>query len=138
MFFDGEALSMLQYPPVSEQVTKRCRFLLQFSKRIASQPTQAAAVFDGICVDANTLGWALASVSSRAFKVGDGAGKDSRAMLPLIDMANHSRCGSQMFQCFAFALRSHQRRRHSCLAMDMQSVACKRRGANVWVGCYQR
>ena len=35
-------------------------------------------------VDANALGWALAAVSSRLFRIGD-----VRSCLPLIDMTNH-------------------------------------------------
>jgi histone-lysine N-methyltransferase SETD3 len=44
--------------------------------------------FDGVEIDANALGWALAAVTSRAFRT---RGKEyPAAMLPLIDMANHS------------------------------------------------
>lgn len=44
--------------------------------------------FDGFTVDANALGWAYACASSRAFRV---AGPDRpAAMLPLVDVANHS------------------------------------------------
>ena len=86
MFFDGDTLGLLQYPPLVEQVKKRCRFLIEFSKHI--DPAAAQAVFSNHTIDANALGWALVSVSSRAFRVG-GGGEDRRALLPLIDMANH-------------------------------------------------
>ena len=67
-------------------------FALNFNQRrytegpVASAP--AGGPFDGYTVDANALGWAYACASSRAFRV---AGPDRpAAMLPLIDVANHS------------------------------------------------
>ena len=86
IFFSGDTLAMLQYAPLSEQVKKRCRWLVEFS-----QHTQrAGALFNEQLVDANALGWALASVSSRAFAVGtDAEGKKLHALLPMIDLANH-------------------------------------------------
>lgn len=44
--------------------------------------------FGGCRVDLNAMGWALAAVSSRAFRTRGPA--HPAAMLPLVDMANHS------------------------------------------------
>jgi len=103
MFWNGDTLQLLQYPPLVEQVKKRSRFLIDLSKDIDN------AVFSNQRIDANALGWALTSVSSRAFRVGrvggghvvgaraeeggkegGGSGENRWALLPLIDMANHS------------------------------------------------
>lgn len=51
--------------------------------------------FGGQDVDASSLGWAMAAVSSRAFrlygkKLTGGTLNDLPMMLPLIDMCNHS------------------------------------------------
>lgn len=51
--------------------------------------------FGGQDVDASSLGWAMAAVSSRAFrlygkKLPGGTYNDLPMMLPLIDMCNHS------------------------------------------------
>lgn len=87
-FFAADAIQALQYPPVTEEVKRRSRWMLAF----ASGPLAAAAAlqpppFAGATVDANALGWALSAVSSRAFRV---RGPDAPAsMLPLIDIANH-------------------------------------------------
>ncbi|PRW59274.1 histone-lysine N-methyltransferase setd3 [Chlorella sorokiniana] len=89
MFYDGPTLSMIQYPPVTAQVKKRCRWLLSFTQQML-QPIRGGEKdpFDGADVDANALGWALAVVTSRAFRT---RGPDQpAAMLPLIDMCNHS------------------------------------------------
>eukprot|EP00775_Hariotina_reticulata_P007813 gene7813-8010_t len=89
MFFPREALEALEYPPVVEQVKKRARWLNRFSIDMLSKlPGTAADPFDGVTVDINSMGWALAVVTSRAFRV---AGPSApAALLPLIDMANHS------------------------------------------------
>ncbi|GAB4816663.1 hypothetical protein N2152v2_003709 [Parachlorella kessleri] len=100
MFFTGEALAALQYPPLTEQarqgrgpgqgrVKKRCRWLLAFSQQVLG-PLQGTPQdpFEGATVDANALGWALGVVTSRAFRTRGPA--HPAAMLPLIDMANHS------------------------------------------------
>jgi hypothetical protein len=78
-----------QYPPVSEQVKKRCRWMLSFaSGPLAAAAAGADAPFGGAAVDANSLGWALAAVSSRAFRM---RGPNAPAsMLPIIDILNHS------------------------------------------------
>jgi hypothetical protein len=73
-FFGAESVAALQYPPVSEQVKKRCRWLLTFAAgplakaAAAAPPAGEAPPFGGASVDANALGWALAAVSSRAFR----------------------------------------------------------------------
>jgi histone-lysine N-methyltransferase SETD3 len=69
MFFNGDALGALQYPPVTEQVKRRCRWLLSFSQQaLAPIRGSEADPFGGAEVDANALGWALAVVTSRAFR----------------------------------------------------------------------
>ncbi|WIA31032.1 hypothetical protein OEZ86_001070 [Tetradesmus obliquus] len=89
MFFPREALEAIEYPPVVEQVKKRGRWLHRFSLDVLSKlPGTAADPFDGVTVDTNSLGWALAVVTSRAFRVAGPAAP--AALLPLIDMANHS------------------------------------------------
>jgi hypothetical protein len=91
LFFSQAAMSALQYPPVSEQVKKRSRYLLSFaSGPLASEQQGAAAetAFGGTAVDANALGWALSAVSSRAFRLRGPS--EPASMLPLIDMCNHS------------------------------------------------
>lgn len=116
-FFRPEAVAAMQYPPAVEQVKRRGRFLVSFAAgplsaattggageageagardRPASErdggattsPSDAASPFSGLDVSADALGWATACASSRAFRV---AGPDHPpAMLPLIDVANHS------------------------------------------------
>ncbi|KAL4423246.1 hypothetical protein ABPG77_000038 [Micractinium sp. CCAP 211/92] len=89
MFFNGEALGELQYPPVTEQVKKRCRWLLSFTQQVLG-PLRGTDKdpFGGAEVDANALGWALAVVTSRAFRT---RGPNQPAsLLPLVDMSNHS------------------------------------------------
>eukprot|EP00873_Tetraselmis_striata_P016283 jgi/Tetstr1/436547/TSEL_002702.t1 len=89
MFFPGSAIKALQYPTLIAQVTKRCRFLVDFAgKDLAEVVGTERDPFGGQIVDANALGWALAVVTSRAFRT---KGPDHpAAMLPLIDMCNHS------------------------------------------------
>ena len=54
----------------------------------ASSTDASSSPFSGLDVSADALGWATACASSRAFRV---AGPDQPpAMLPLIDVANHS------------------------------------------------
>ena len=58
----------LTSPPV--QVKKRCRWLLEFTQQ-ALAPIRGDAArdpFGGAALDANALGWALAVVTSRAFR----------------------------------------------------------------------
>lgn len=89
MFFGREALRAIQYAPVSQQVHMRCQWLLHFAREaLQPLPGSPADPFFGTLVDANALGWALAVVTSRAFRV---LGPSQPAsMLPLIDMCNHS------------------------------------------------
>lgn len=56
-------------PPAHPQVKKRCRWLVSFAQD-ALQPIRGSQAdpFDGAEVDANALGWALAVVTSRAFR----------------------------------------------------------------------
>jgi Rubisco LSMT substrate-binding/SET domain len=90
MFFPPDAIAALEYPPVTEQVKRRCRWLLSFASESLApiRGNEAQDPFEGVEIDANALGWALAAVTSRAFRT---RGPDQpAAMLPLIDMANHS------------------------------------------------
>ena len=89
--------------PAVEQVKRRGRFLVSFAagplaERRSSSNTESSASsdadaessspFSGLAVSADAFGWATACASSRAFRV---AGPDHPpAMLPLIDVANHS------------------------------------------------
>ncbi|KIY97203.1 hypothetical protein MNEG_10760 [Monoraphidium neglectum] len=89
MFFSREALEAIDYPPVVEQVKKRCRWLHRFSTdALAPLAGTAADPFGGVRVDINSLGWGLAAVTSRAFRVRGPS--QPASLLPLIDMANHS------------------------------------------------
>nr|XP_015895374.2 actin-histidine N-methyltransferase [Ziziphus jujuba var. spinosa] len=98
IFFHGEDIKNLQYAPLLYQVNKRCRFLLDFEqqvKRALENMTPSKHPFGGQDVDASSLGWAMAAVSSRAFrlygkKLPGGTYNDLPMMLPLIDMCNHS------------------------------------------------
>jgi len=84
LFFLPEEVQALQYPPIQEQIKKRGMFLNHFSKDTLPEYTDA---FSGLHIDLNVLGWAMAAVSSRAFRI-DGESMPA-AMLPLADMANH-------------------------------------------------
>ena len=88
-FFAADAVAALQYPPVTEEVKRRSRWMLRFAAGpLAAASAAQPAPFAGATVDANALGWALSAVSSRAFRV---RGPDAPAsMLPIIDIANHS------------------------------------------------
>lgn len=89
IFWSKAELDALEYPPVSSQVVKRCRWLVEFSgmeavRRLGGHVfgKEAASV-----LSPNTLGWALSAVTSRAFRPGGEGG--AAALLPLIDMCNH-------------------------------------------------
>ncbi|KAG2433661.1 hypothetical protein HXX76_008032 [Chlamydomonas incerta] len=89
MFFPRTALDMIDYPPCSQQVKKRCKWLYEFSTDVlAKLPGSPDDPFNGVAVDINALGWAMAAVSSRAFRTRGPT--QPAAMLPLIDMANHT------------------------------------------------
>ncbi|KAF3432118.1 hypothetical protein FNV43_RR26857 [Rhamnella rubrinervis] len=98
IFFPGQDIKNLQYAPLLYQVNKRCRFLLDFEqevKRALENLKQNDHPFGGQDVDASSLGWAMAAVSSRAFrlygeKLPGGTYNDVPMMLPLIDMCNHN------------------------------------------------
>lgn len=87
LFFDQKTIEALEYPPVSSQVIKRCRWLIQFAKNELKKEGDANP-FHGTQIDANSLGWAFAAVTSRAFR--PGGPKSAGVLLPLIDMCNHS------------------------------------------------
>ena len=69
MFFPKEAIMAIEYPPVSEQVKKRCKWLYDFStKELANLPGSPDDPFGGLKIDINAMGWAMASITSRAFR----------------------------------------------------------------------
>lgn len=80
IFFGPNAIGALQYTPVITQITKRCKYFVDF----ANGPL-AEVLFENQKVDLNAAGWGFASASSRAFTL-----DKTPSMLPLIDMANHS------------------------------------------------
>jgi len=89
IFWSKAELDALEYPPVSSQVVKRCRWLVEFSgmedvQRLGRELFGADAAN---ILSPNTLGWALSAVTSRAFRSGGEGG--TAALLPLIDMCNH-------------------------------------------------
>ena len=68
---------------------KRCKWLYEFSTEVLARlPGSPEDPFGGVAVDINALGWAMAAVSSRAFRTRGPT--QPAAMLPLIDMANHT------------------------------------------------
>ncbi|XP_021746830.1 histone-lysine N-methyltransferase setd3-like [Chenopodium quinoa] len=98
IFFNKEDIQNLEFVPLITQVNKRCRFLFDFGKQVKGAIANVKPgdhPFGGQDVDASALGWAMAAVSSRAFrlhgdKLSDGIHKSVPMMLPLIDMCNHS------------------------------------------------
>ena len=57
IFFGAEAIAALQYPPVSEQVKRRCRWLATFARdELSRVPGSLDDPFQGQLVDANALG----------------------------------------------------------------------------------
>lgn len=96
-FFTPEAIRELQYAPLVAQINKRARFLASF---FAAKGTLTIDDGEGyaderhperrrveMTIDANALGWATVSASSRAFRVGE---RSTPTMLPVIDACNHS------------------------------------------------
>lgn len=56
-FFPKAAVDMIEYPPVSEQVKKRGRWMYEFSRDVLGPlPGTETDPFDGIQVDINALG----------------------------------------------------------------------------------
>lgn len=98
IFFSGDDVKNLQYAPLLYQVNKRCRFLLEFEKEVEVMLQNVSLKdhpFGGQDVNASSLGWAMAAVSSRAFRLHgellpNGEHSDVPMLLPLIDMCNHS------------------------------------------------
>jgi len=95
IFFSKEEIEALQYPPVERQIALRSRFLatyvnenLNLNNLGDNRAHELRELFNGNEIDLNALGWGMAAVLSRAFSVRPGG--DARAMLPLIDMCNHS------------------------------------------------
>lgn len=100
IFFKREDINNLHFVPLITQVKKRCQFLLDFEKQVkvsVANMKPGDHPFGGQDIDASSLGWAMAAVSSRAFRLhgdkhSDGIHKSVPMMLPLIDMCNHSFC----------------------------------------------
>ena len=93
IFFSDEAVKALEYPPVTVEVIRRCRWLINFSGQVLAPFQQQINKndldpFSGVLIDSNILGWGLAAVTSRAFR--PKGTQHPACMLPLIDMANHS------------------------------------------------
>ncbi|KAK9790544.1 hypothetical protein WJX73_007583 [Symbiochloris irregularis] len=85
IFFQREAVQGLQYAPVTHQINKRCRFLLDYTTKELQGNADA---FQGQNVDANALAWGMGVVTSRGFRLKGLSA--SASMLPLIDMSSHS------------------------------------------------
>uniref|UniRef100_A0A1D2A541 Rubisco LSMT substrate-binding domain-containing protein n=1 Tax=Auxenochlorella protothecoides TaxID=3075 RepID=A0A1D2A541_AUXPR len=84
LFFPGEAVEALQYPPILQQINKRSRWLVSFAREHLAAPRPA---FAHASIDMGGLAWAWAAASSRAFRAQRGA---APVLLPLIDLANHT------------------------------------------------
>lgn len=64
MFYPREAIEALEYPPVVEQIKKRCRWLHRFSTdTLAKLPGSQLDPFDGTTIDINSLGEALSNIA---------------------------------------------------------------------------
>ena len=68
MFFSRDAVAALEYPPVTEQVKKRGKWLHEFSTQtLARLPGTPADPFGGTTVDINAMGgWRLAAPAQHA------------------------------------------------------------------------
>ncbi|WVZ73778.1 hypothetical protein U9M48_022054 [Paspalum notatum var. saurae] len=89
IFFPGEDIKNLQYAPLLHQVNKRCRFLLEFEKKVQQKLDNVPLKdhpFYGQDVNSSSLGWAMSAASTRAFRLHG----EIPMLLPLIDMCNHS------------------------------------------------
>ena len=51
-----QAIMAIDYPPVGEQVKKRCKWLFEFSKQLAKLPGSPEDPFAGARVDINAMG----------------------------------------------------------------------------------
>ena len=94
----GEALQATGCEPLQAEVARRGRFMARFHRDTLT-PALAApdSPFNGVSIDLNGLGWALGACTSRAFATR--GPRKPRALLPLIDMCNHSfgaNCDIQM------------------------------------------
>ena len=99
LFFSREAVDAArEYAPFHAQIVKRAAWVSSFARDHLDVPARTAALsraggadpLAGVTVDAGGLGWALAAVTSRAFAVAGASASAPRALLPLIDMANHA------------------------------------------------
>jgi hypothetical protein len=88
LFYTKNDIDALEYPPVSGQIVKRCRWVADYSNSAAVPGENIFGNDAKTVLSPNMIGWALSSVTSRAFRP-KGEGSEA-AMLPLIDMCNHS------------------------------------------------
>eukprot|EP00210_Caulerpa_lentillifera_P002162 g2076.t1 len=86
IFFSPVAVKALEYPPLIQQINKRCKWLVGVSELDRKRLFALGGGGSGSVPDMNLLGWALAIVSSRAFRLEE----TCASMLPLIDICNHS------------------------------------------------
>ncbi|KAK3275910.1 hypothetical protein CYMTET_15991 [Cymbomonas tetramitiformis] len=84
VFFAAAEFDALQMP-LASVAKQRCAALHHLASGPLAGPQPA---FSGCSVDLNAVGWALACVSSRAFRV-HGAGL-APSLLPVMDLANHA------------------------------------------------
>lgn len=91
MFFNSQSIAALQYVPAINQIKFRNKWMISYvGEHLAPNSGDAVAADHPLAfqtLDANVMGWAFAAVTSRAFRVRPGG---SPAMMPLIDMCNHS------------------------------------------------
>lgn len=87
IFFDASTVESLQYQPIIQQLNRLCKTVDQTAKYIQANPVYSK-LFNSMTVSSDLLGWAVFTVSSRAFNLG--VDNDAYTMLPLIDMMNHS------------------------------------------------
>lgn len=90
IFFNRDQISQLQYAPLIQQINKRAKLLHSLPPIIQTQRSKGCDPFNAEQIDASTIGWSLATVTSRAFALHHDLPHLTRRMLPLIDMANHS------------------------------------------------
>ena len=68
-FYSAEAVAALQYPPVSEQVKRRCRWLAAFARdELSRLPGSADDPFQGQAIDANILGTLFCCLAHAAYE----------------------------------------------------------------------
>ena len=89
LFWSREAVGTLRYPPVQRRLVERAKLVSQLASELG---VHDGAAFSGAHVGVDALGWAVAACSSRAISLGDGDA--ARALVPVVDLANHAAAGS--------------------------------------------